>query len=817
MSTGGVICAKRNLWEVVPKCYAQPPEEYNTGEYQVISQADSKKDPVKYCREMCQINSRYFDIKKNTTATFCHCINTPLPLGGFLEEQECFKLVCEPEQSPAVDDCHYDDGYRRTFLYRAWKTSCSEIEPDLSVTFTYVWEHHGSWHWGSKATLRCLPGYILPIDTGDAVVDREMSTQIVKCEYDEFEGGKWTDAVPCEPIKCRAAPPDVPNEAVLTVINSLDPATNQQAETILTYTCAKEKWAFDYPYDTSLPSFAFTKNINNITISCNYSTYWEYDYGIEGSICMNEQIDGSCERILIPDCVDRTVYCNPLDSPHNSSKTILQQPDKENEVESDTQIMFTCPQYQHYFDYSVPDDLVSYYYSTNINVTILTCNDHKFWTVKNGLNGETCVDKKSGDDELWCEYVMIPECVDRKILCSDPPMPERSMITYLNKPHENVFEYKTEINYKCTDRNHYFDYPVPQDFVSFHYTTNVDDITVKCTKDAVWEVTGGIQDLTCINDEKVNSTNNTKLYCESLTIPACEDRTIYCTFPPENILGGEVSVENNPSPSFKKNENCRWTKWFNVGKGSKGDKEQILELFGLYSWQVCPKPRDMKVRIASSKEIVEKTGGVQIFDTFDTETGFVCKDSDQVQGKCFDYEVQLCCPYAPEVGTEVMLTCTNENWYLDFDDAPFITTMSASCTQNSTWVSDVESGKFCRDGSNECITPFMPECQDRNIVCLDELPIPKDMLQANASSNETLHGFALGAAYEYSCEEEGFVIDMPNYPEALIVQCVIPKGYPVDWYYNIWKDGIWNQAVIILISISCISVLIQYLFQRNVY
>ena len=35
--------------------------------------------------------------------------------------------------------------------------------------------------------------------------------------------------------------------------------------------------------------------------------------------------------------------------------------------------------------------------STNIKTTTLTCNDHKFWTVENGIDGETCSNKK-GDD-----------------------------------------------------------------------------------------------------------------------------------------------------------------------------------------------------------------------------------------------------------------------------------------------------------------------------------------------------------------------------------------------------------------------------------
>ena len=43
----GVICAKRNIWEYIQHCYAQPPEEA-LGEKEEIP-AD-EQDPVKYCR-----------------------------------------------------------------------------------------------------------------------------------------------------------------------------------------------------------------------------------------------------------------------------------------------------------------------------------------------------------------------------------------------------------------------------------------------------------------------------------------------------------------------------------------------------------------------------------------------------------------------------------------------------------------------------------------------------------------------------------------------------------------------------------------------
>ena len=112
----------------------------------------------------------------------------------------------------------------------------------------------------------------------------------------------------------------------------------------------------------------------------------------------------------------------------------LIQPNGENDYEYGTEVQFTCPQSKHYFDYSIPADLVSFFYSTNINTITLSCNKFKFWKVTNGIYGETCANKKSDNDELWCEDVIIPKCVDRSILCPPPPMPNRAEITPAMEP-----------------------------------------------------------------------------------------------------------------------------------------------------------------------------------------------------------------------------------------------------------------------------------------------------------------------------------------------------------------------------------------------
>ena len=64
-----------------------------------------------------------------------------------------------------------------------------------------------------------------------------------------------------------------------------------------------------------------------------------------------------------------------------------------------------------------------------------------------GIDGETCANKKSDNDELWCEDVIIPECVDRAIVCSEPPLPARADIIFSDRPNPDGYEYS-----RSTDR-----------------------------------------------------------------------------------------------------------------------------------------------------------------------------------------------------------------------------------------------------------------------------------------------------------------------------------------------------------------------------
>ena len=106
------------------------------------------------------------------------------------------------------------------------------------------------------------------------------------------------------------------------------------------------------------------------------------------------------------------------------------------------------------------------------------------WSVENGILGETCTNWNHNSSELMCTSVTIPDCVDRTILCSEPPIPDRSVMNFTSKPNLNSSkQFGTMIEYSCPDRSHFFDYPVGENFVSYYYTKNINAINVTCNHD----------------------------------------------------------------------------------------------------------------------------------------------------------------------------------------------------------------------------------------------------------------------------------------------------------------------------------------------
>ena len=190
--------------------------------------------------------------------------------------------------------------------------------------------------------------------------------------------------------KCRS--PNIPNCVDKNKYCSLPPMPPQNGTmdiieqplqnyltipgTKVVYECPSQNWAFDYEYDETLPSFYFTENINNMTITCNQQGFWKADFQIEDQTCVNKQDGGGCEYIFIPDCVDRNVYCSDLPLPANATKTIANSPSNSSENIYTTVVELECNDKNWYFNYSLPDPFVSFFYSTNIAKMTMVCNEY---------------------------------------------------------------------------------------------------------------------------------------------------------------------------------------------------------------------------------------------------------------------------------------------------------------------------------------------------------------------------------------------------------------------------------------------------------
>ena len=181
---------------------------------------------------------------------------------------------------------------------------------------------------------------------------------------------------------------------------------------------------------------------------------------------------------------------------------------------------------------------------------------------------------------------------------------------------------------------------------------------------------GGQDGLTCDDTD----TNSTEITCQTLSIPDCVDRTVYCVNTPPYIDGGSILLDVNPSPFYKKpGADCQWTRWFNSNDnvGGKGDLEIISEINDKFGTMACGLPKDIRVRAVESKVVATKEGGPEKYSNFDKFNGFTCLNKEQDDGQCMDYEVSLCCPPGPENGTVLTLKCSADDWYLDYNDLPF--------------------------------------------------------------------------------------------------------------------------------------------------
>uniref|UniRef100_A0A672II87 WxxW domain-containing protein n=1 Tax=Salarias fasciatus TaxID=181472 RepID=A0A672II87_SALFA len=104
----------------------------------------------------------------------------------------------------------------------------------------------------------------------------------------------------------------------------------------------------------------------------------------------------------------------------------------------------------------------------------------------------------------------------------------------------------------------------------------------------------------------------------------------------------DYRVRFNCFPSFCGGEVC-WTKWYNRDRPSgSGDWELLSNLREQYPGQICAKPLKLEVVTTDTMTPASSTG--EIFFLNNPTQGFVCKNSDQKDGRCKDYQVRFGCP-----------------------------------------------------------------------------------------------------------------------------------------------------------------------------
>ncbi|CAB1419907.1 unnamed protein product [Pleuronectes platessa] len=107
-----------------------------------------------------------------------------------------------------------------------------------------------------------------------------------------------------------------------------------------------------------------------------------------------------------------------------------------------------------------------------------------------------------------------------------------------------------------------------------------------------------------------------------------------------NPIAKRPGCQQQPDPI---NTYC-WTDWFDRDDPTAtGDWEILSDLHSENVGKICKPPLKIEVQTTSGLNVSE-TGDV--IAVADTTTGFICKNSDQKQGKCQDYRVRFMCPNA---------------------------------------------------------------------------------------------------------------------------------------------------------------------------
>ncbi|KAI8513398.1 hypothetical protein Bbelb_100370 [Branchiostoma belcheri] len=109
-----------------------------------------------------------------------------------------------------------------------------------------------------------------------------------------------------------------------------------------------------------------------------------------------------------------------------------------------------------------------------------------------------------------------------------------------------------------------------------------------------------------------------------------------------------------------KPESCTsWTDWFDRDNPTgTGDWENLSDLQNENSGRICDSPTGIQARVIGTGQDASLTG--ENFASYDPVNGFVCRNEDQKDGMCLDYEIRFCCP-------DVVPDCPEGSWTGWFD------------------------------------------------------------------------------------------------------------------------------------------------------
>lgn len=187
-----------------------------------------------------------------------------------------------------------------------------------------------------------------------------------------------------------------------------------------------------------------------------------------------------CDLPIIPDCIDKTTYCShPPTVPNGAEKEFIHQPNSNFDNTPSTMLTYSCTELGFAFDYSVDSAAKSFAFAHNIFKLTMVCTESGFWNVSDKVEDETCINQQ-GDGT--CQSVNIPGCVDRGVYCEKLTAPNKAILEFIEGPNpSNTAMVDTKLRVSCLGENHYFDYSTPSNLISYHYSKNINNITLKCS------------------------------------------------------------------------------------------------------------------------------------------------------------------------------------------------------------------------------------------------------------------------------------------------------------------------------------------------